>query len=62
MTKPARIFWTDEKLLKAAINELLAHGGNEADVSLLREQFQSVNKTNNPDQPAQTEITGDIPA
>jgi hypothetical protein len=55
-------FWTDEKLLEAAISELLAHGGNKADIALLRAEFQKVNKSNNQAEPTQTEIGGDIPS
>jgi hypothetical protein len=67
MNKPAAIFWTDEKLLEAAIGELLAHGGNKADIDLLRAEFQKANiqkanKSNNQAEPTQIEISGDVPA
>jgi hypothetical protein len=61
MNKPAQI-WTDEKLLEAAIGELLAHGGNEADIAILRAEFQKANKDNKRIQSEQLEITDCIPS
>jgi hypothetical protein len=36
--KPAS-FWTDEKLLTAAIGELISHGGNQRDLDVMRAEF-----------------------
>ena len=54
-------FWTDEKLLEAAISELLAHGGNKADIALLRAEFDRASKTNKQIESGQIEVT-DIPS
>jgi hypothetical protein len=62
MIKPAAIFWTDEKLLEAAIAELLVHGGNKADIDLLRAEFDKANKTNKQTELEQIEISGEIPS
>ena len=50
--------WTAEQLQRAAISELLRHGGSKADVDLLRRQFTAMNE-NSQLQAAQMEIPND---
>ena len=57
-SKPAEIFWTDERLRQMAISELLAHGGNSEDLIRLREQFKKADG-NNQAKSSQMEIPAD---
>jgi hypothetical protein len=54
-------YWTAEKLQEAAITELLQHGGNKADIALLRAEFDRASKTNKQIESGQIEVT-DIPS
>ena len=53
-SRRATAFFTDVRLIR--------HGGNKADLDLLRTEFQKANKNNNQAEPTQVEITDRIPS